>query len=387
MARLRFAGAACGVLLGQFAVRVAPPATACAPVRHSPQGRSGTRCKQRRVARFFAQRAVRFVVVLFTITVVSFFFLDLIPGDPIEVLLGEHATRADIARLTQELALDKPWYVRLGVYLVRVAHGDLGTSLADHTPVAQKLAAYFPATVELALAAMAIALLVGVPAGMIAALNHRRPLDALVSTAALAGVSLPVFWLGWMLLFLLAYEPSKAGIDLFPISGRISIRYDIPAHTHFMIVDALLAGDWSALGDAVRHLVLPAVTLSTIPMAIIAKMTRAGMLEVMRADFIRSARAKGLGTFAVVVKHGLRNALIPIVTVAGLQTGLLLGGAVLTESIFSWPGVGRLAFEAISNRDYPLIDGCVLLFAASFVCVNAAVDVLYAALDPRIRYA
>lgn len=336
---------------------------------------------------FFAQRFARFVAVLFAITVVSFAFLAAIPGNPAEVLLGEHASRADVVRLTQQLQLDKPWYVRLGAYLVQVAHGDLGASLADHEPVLRKLADYFPATVELALAAMIVAVLAGVPAGILAALNHRRPLDTLVSSGALLGVSIPVFWLGWMLLFLFAYEPSKVGLDLFPTGGRIDIRYDIPAYTRFMTLDALIAGNWQAFGDALLHIVLPAITLATIPMAIVAKMTRAGMLEVMRTDYIRTAKAKGLGAFAVVVKHGLRNAMIPIVTVIGLQTGLLLGGAVLTESIFSWPGVGRLAFEAISNRDYPLINGAVLLFATTFVFVNLCVDMLYAALDPRIRYA
>ena len=336
---------------------------------------------------FFAQRFARFVAVLLAITVVSFAFLGAIPGNPVQVLLGEHASRSDVLLLTRQLQLDKPWYVRLGAYLVQVAHGNLGASLADHQPVLQKLADYFPATIELALAAMVVAIIIGVPAGIIAALNHRKPLDTLVSSGALLGVSLPVFWLGWMLLFLFAYEPSKAGLDLFPTGGRIDIRYDIPPLTHFMTLDALLSRNWSALGDALRHLVLPAITLGTIPMAIVAKMTRAGMLEVLRTDYIRTAKAKGLGSLAVVLKHGLRNALIPIVTVIGLQTGLLLGGAVLTESIFSWPGVGRLAFEAISNRDYPLINGAVLLFATTFVIVNLCVDLLYAALDPRIRYA
>jgi peptide/nickel transport system permease protein len=234
---------------------------------------------------------------------------------------------------------------------------------------------------------MIVAILVGIPAGIIAARNHRKPLDTIVTSGALLGVSIPVFWLGWMLLFLLAYEPTKIGLNIFPTGGRLDIRYDVPAHTHLMTIDAILAGDWPALGDALAHLVLPAITLGTIPMAIVAKMTRAGMLEVLRTDYVRTAKAKGLGAWAVVVKHGLRNALIPIVTVIGLQTGLLLGGAVLTESIFSWPGVGRLAFEAISNRDYPLINGAVLLFAATFVVVNLIVDLLYAALDPRIRYA
>jgi peptide/nickel transport system permease protein len=230
--------------------------------------------------------------------------------------------------------------------------------------------------------------LVGIPAGIVAALNHRTWIDTLLSVLVLLGVSVPVFWLGWMMLWLIAYEPSRLwNLDLFPIGGRISLRYDIAAHTHLLTVDALLAGNWPAFVDVLRHLALPAITLGTIPLAIIAKMTRAGMLEVMQTDYIRTARAKGLSYFAVVMHHGLRNALIPIVTVVGLQTGLLLGGAVLTESIFAWPGVGRLAFEAISNRDNPLINGSILLFASTFVVVNLIVDLLYAVLNPKIRYA
>jgi peptide/nickel transport system permease protein len=339
------------------------------------------------VVNYLAQRAIRFVAVLLTITVVSFFFLHLIPGNPIEILLGEHASHDDIVRLTRELRLDQPVYVQLGAYLWQVAHGDLGASLVDHVSVLDKLFTYFPATIELTLCAMIVAVAVGVPVGILAALNHRTWVDTLLSTLSLAGVSVPVFWLGWMLLFVLAYEPTKAGLDLFPIGGRISMRFEIPAHTHLMLIDAMLAGDWAALGDAARHLVLPALTLGTIPTAIIAKMTRAGMLEVLRTDYIRTARAKGLGAWAVVVRHGLRNALVPIITVVGLQTGFLLGGAVLTESIFDWPGVGRLAFEAISNRDNPLINGTILLFATTFVLINLGVDLLYAVLNPRIRYA
>jgi peptide/nickel transport system permease protein len=340
------------------------------------------------VARFLFARAVRFVAVLVTITVLTFFFLHEIPGNPVQILLGEHASRADVIRLTQELGLDRPWYIQLWAYLRHVAHGDLGVSLADNEPVVTKLMTYFPATMELGLAAMFVAVLVGIPAGIIAALNHRTWVDTALSILVLIGVSVPVFWLGWMMLWLIAYEPSKLWhVDLFPIGGRISLRYDLPAHTHLMTIDALLAGNWPAFVDVLRHLFLPAITLGTIPIAIIAKMTRAGMLEVMKTDYIRTARAKGLSSFAVVVRHGLRNALIPIVTVVGLQAGLLLGGAVLTESIFAWPGVGRLAFEAISNRDNPLINGSILLFATTFVVVNLIVDLLYAVLNPRIRYA
>ncbi len=339
------------------------------------------------MARFIAQRALRFVAVLFTITVLSFAFLHLIPGNPIQIMLGEHATKSDVERLTHELRLDRPWYDQLAAYLWQVGHGNLGRSLEDNVPVGIKLMEHFPATVELTLAAMLFAVLVGIPAGIVAALTHRRPLDTVINIVVLLGVSVPVFWLGWMMLYLFAYEPSRAGIDLFPIGGRLSLRYAVETRTHFVLLDSLLAHNWAAFGDALRHLVLPAITLGTIPLAIIAKMTRASMLEVQSMDYMRTARAKGLGSWAVVVRHGLRNALIPIVTVVGLQIGLLLGGAVLTEHIFAWPGVGRLAFEAISNRDSPLVNGSILLFAATFVLVNLAVDVAYAALNPRIRYA
>jgi peptide/nickel transport system permease protein len=346
-----------------------------------------TRAETSPVASFLAQRLVRFVAVLITIAIVSFLFLHLIPGNPIQIMLGEHATKSEIERITHELRLDQPWYAQLGAYLWQVAHGNLGRSLTDNVPVSQKLLAYFPATIELAAGAMLFAVLVGIPAGIVAALNHRKPLDTAINIAVLLGVSVPVFWLGWMLLYLFAYEPSRAGIDIFPIGGRISLRYGIEARTHFMLLDALLAGNLPALADALKHLALPALTLGTIPLAIVAKMTRASMLEVQNTDYMRTARAKGLSDFAVVVHHGLRNALIPIVTVVGLQTGLLLGGAVLTEHIFAWPGVGRLAFEAISNRDTPLVNGTILLFAATFVLVNLVIDVAYAALNPRIRYA
>ena len=309
-----------------------------------------------------------------------------IPGDPVQLRLGEHATPQEIARLTLQLGLDRPWYVQLGAYLASVAHGDLGVSIADTQPVAEKLAQYFPATLELTLGAMLVATVLGIPAGVFAAIRHGSALDALTMSSVLLGVSIPVFWLGWMLVYVLAVVPSHFGLNLFPISGRISLNYFVPARTHLVVLDALLAGNGRAALDAAWHLVLPALTLGTIPLAIVAKITRSGMLEVLGSDYIRTARAKGLSRSAVIIKHALRNALIPIITVLGLQTGLLLGGAVLTESIFAWPGVGRLAFDAISNRDMPLINGCMLLFAAVFVVVNTAVDLLYAVANPRIRY-
>ena len=330
---------------------------------------------------------MRLVLVLLAITFVSFLFLHLIPGNPVAIRLGEHASPAQIALLTHEYGLDQPWWVQLGKYLLALVHGDLGTSIADAQPVAQTLATHFPATIELTFGAMLVAVVIGIPVGVYAAVRQRSFADAFTMSAVLLGVSIPVFWLGWMLVYVLAVLPSRAGLDLFPISGRISLLYDIPAHTHLIVIDALLAGNGRAALDALWHLVLPAVTLGTIPLAIVAKITRGSMLEVLASDYVRTARAKGLSERRVVVRHALRNALVPIITVLGLQTGLLLGGAVLTESVFAWPGVGRLAFDAISNRDMPVINGCVLLFATVFVVVNTVVDVLYALANPRIRYA
>lgn len=338
------------------------------------------------MARFAVLRLVRLLAVLIGITIVSFGFMKAIPGDPVAIRLGDHATPEAAAALRASLGLDKPWYVQLGRYMANAARGDLGASIVDNQSVASKLAQYFPATVELAIAAMVVAIGIGVPLGVMSAVRAGSFADALTMSVALLGVSIPVFWLGWMLVYLLAVVPSHYGIDLFPISGRISLQYYVRPITHLVVLDALLEGNGRAAADALWHLVLPALTLGTIPLAILAKITRSGMLDVLRSDYIRTARAKGLSARAVLVRHGLRNALIPILTVAGLQTGLLLGGAVLTEHIFAWPGVGRLAFDAISNRDMPLVNGVILLFAAVFVVVNTAVDLLYAAANPRIRY-
>ena len=338
--------------------------------------------------RFLLDRLVRLALVLVAITVVSFLFMHAIPGDPVVLRLGEHATPAEVAHLRASLGLDKPWWQQLALYLAAVGHGDLGESIFDSQPVLEKLGQYFPATVELTVSAMIFAIVVGIPAGVIAAVRHRSAIDALTMSGAVLGVSIPVFWLGWILVYVFAVLPRHAGLNVFPISGRIAVTYfyAVPARTHLVVLDSLLAGNGRAALDALWHLVLPAVTLGTIPLAIIAKITRSGMLDVFSSDYIRTARAKGLGERAVVLRHALRNALIPIITILGLQTGLLLGGAVLTESVFAWPGVGRLAFEAISNRDMPLINGCILLFATVFVVVNTIVDLLYAAVNPRIRF-
>jgi len=266
-----------------------------------------------------------------------------------------------------------------------VAHGDLGASIFDSQPVAQKLAQYFPATLELTLSAMAFAIAVGIPAGVLAAVRHRTVIDALTMSGALLGVSIPVFWLGWILVYVFAVLPSHAGLNLFR-SRTHRAHLLRPARTHLVVIDALLAATARrprralASGAACDH-------AGDHPAGDHREDHPQRMLDVLSADYIRTARAKGLGQRAVIFKHALRNALIPIITILGLQTGLLLGGAVLTESVFAWPGVGRLAFEAISNRDMPLINGCILLFAAVFVVVNTLVDILYAAANPRIATA
>jgi len=337
--------------------------------------------------RFVVLRLARLIAVLVGITIVSFLFMKAIPGDPVAIRLGEHTSPEQAAALRASLGLDKPIYVQLGIYLEHAARGDLGQSVMDNQSVAQKLLQYFPATVELAISAMIVAIVIGVPLGILAAVRFGSVVDALTMVLALLGVSIPVFFLGWMLLYALAVIPSHYGLNLFPISGRISLQYTVTPITHLVVLDSLLEGNWQAAADALWHLVLPALTLGTIPLAIIAKITRSGMLDVLRSDYIRTARAKGLRESVVIVHHALRNALIPILTIVGLQTGLLLGGAVLTEHIFAWPGVGRLAFDAISNRDMPLVNGVIVLFATVFVVVNAIVDLLYAAANPRIRYA
>jgi peptide/nickel transport system permease protein len=313
---------------------------------------------------FLAGRVLRLIGVLAAIVIASFFFMHAIPGDPATIRLGERASAADVAAITKALGLDRPWYVQLYQYSAHVVHGDLGTSVLDDEPVVAKLAQYFPATAELAAGALLVAVVLGIPLGVLAALRHRRLSDVAISSLTLLGVSLPVYWLGWILLYGLGVLPANVGLNLFPISGR---------------------GDPQSILDQLHHLALPAVTLGTIPLAIVAKITRTSMLEVMKSDYVRTARAKGLGEAAVVVRHALRNALVPILTILGLQTGILLGGAVLTEHIFAWPGVGRLAFDAISHRDMPVVNGCLMLFAMVFVVVGAGVDALYAAVDPRIR--
>jgi len=327
-------------------------------------------------------RVVALLPILLGVSAISFLIIHLLPADPAVAYLGEHATPEAIVRVRHEFGLDRPLPVQYGVYLWNVVRGDFGDSLDSHRPVLVEFTPRFPATVELALGAITIALFVGIPVGLMSASRPNSILDRLGMALALTGVSLPVFWLGLMLVYIFSVY-----FHVLPTSGQIGIDFSLVPITHIDILDALLGRNWPAARDAVRHLILPSITLSTYSMAIIARMTRASMLDALHQDYIRTARAKGLAAWVVVVVHGLRNALLPVVTVIGLQVGALFSGAILTETIFSWPGVGRYMYDSILFRDYPVILAGILLFSLAFMLVNLFVDVLYAFLDPRIRYA
>jgi dipeptide transport system permease protein len=332
---------------------------------------------------FILRRLAHAVPALLGITLIAFSLIHLIPGDPVENLSGERGMdAARRIRLLHEFGLDRPLAVQYADYLRHVLHGDLGTSLTTHEPVLREFLTLFPATIELATFAMLIALAVGLPAGIVAALYRNRFADYAVMGAALAGYSMPIFW--WALLLILLFS-----VDLgwTPVSGRIAVEYDVPATTGLMLIDTLRAGDLGALRSAAAHLVLPSIVLGTVPLAVIARMTRSSMLEVLREDYIRGARARGLGPARVLLLHALRNALIPVVTVIGLQVGLLLSGAILTETIFSWPGIGNWLIHGVQSRDYPVVQGGILLVATIVIGVNLTVDTLYGLINPRIRHA
>ena len=332
--------------------------------------------------RFVFRRLLLVVPTFIGVTLFAFALIHLIPGDPVENLSGERGMDPGRrARLLHEFGLDRPLAVQYGDYIGQVLRGDLGHSLTTHEPVLKEFAALFPATVELAFFAMLIALALGLPAGIVAALNRNTVADYTVMGLALTGYSMPIFW--WALLLILLFSVQ---LGWTPVSGRIAVEYDVPAATGFMLVDTLAARDFGAFRSGLSHLVLPAIVLGTIPLAVIARMTRSSMLEVLREEFVRAARAKGLSRGRVVIVHALRNALIPVVTVVGLQVGLLLSGAILTETIFSWPGVGNWLVHGVQSRDYPVVQGGILLIAGVVIVVNLLVDLSYAVINPRIRH-
>lgn len=332
--------------------------------------------------RFILTRVSLIIPTFIGITLVAFFLIRLVPGDPIETMAGERGIdSATHARLLKEFGLDQPLYVQYAYYIGRVVQGDLGRSIVTRTPVIQEFKALFPATVELATAAILFALIIGLPVGMIAALRRNSVFDHGVMAVTLTGYSMPIFWWGLLLILLFSVQ-----FGLTPVSGRISVMYFVQPVTGFLLIDSLLAGDTAAFRSALWYLILPAIVLGTIPLAIIARMTRSAMLEVLGEDYIRTAKAKGLPPARIIGLHALRNALIPVVTVIGLQVGHLFTGAILTETIFSWPGVGKWLIEAISRRDYPVLQGGTLLIGTMVMATNVLVDITYGLINPRIRH-
>ena len=310
-----------------------------------------------------------------------FFMVRAIPGDPAQIMLGQQATQAQIQQVRENMGLDKPIFVQYGLFLKDALRGDLGNSIVTGRPVTTELLKRLPATFELVAFAMLIAVLVGVPVGVIAAVKQYSLLDKVTSVLALTGISMPIFWLAMILVVIFGVN-----LELLPFPGRLDPTTGITAITGLVLVDSLLTLNFAGFWDGLLHLIMPALALGTIPMAVVMRMTRSSMLEVMNEDYVRTARAKGVVPWRVIVKHALRNAMLPTITVIGLQVGLLMGGAIITETIFSWPGIGLYAYNSISARDYASIQGVVLYGALLFVLINLVVDILYAVLDPWVRY-
>jgi len=331
------------------------------------------------------------------VTLVIFLFQRLIPGDPAVAMLGEHATEENVARIREQFGLNRPafldrdalaegdlngffdsQYIR---YFRRLAHLDLGSSIHRRIPIAETLKERFPATLELSFLSMLIALLIGIPAGIASASRRNTTLDGVTMVGSLIGVSMPIFWLGIMLIMLFSVF-----LKWLPSGARLSTGVSIQTITNLLLLDSLLTGNFTGFVDALKHIIMPAVALATIPTAIITRMTRSSMLDVLQEDYIRTASAKGLAQRVVLFRHALKNAFLPVITIIGIQAGTLLAGAVLTETIFSWPGIGKWVYDAILGRDYPIVQGVTLLIALIFLLVNLAVDLSYVLLDPRISY-
>ena len=333
------------------------------------------------MAGYLLRRLALTIPILLGVSLVVFLMLHTAGGDPAQLILGARADPASLAALRQEMGLDRPLPAQYLAFLSDALRGDLGRSYRSRTPVVDEIAARFPATIELAVTAMIIAVIVGAFFGTVAAVRRHTILDFASSTVVLLGVSIPTFWLGIILIIVFGLW-----LRWLPISGRVNPRLGADPSVPFLTLSALLHGNLTVARDAAAHLILPALTLAAWPAAIVARMTRASLIEALSQDYVRTARGKGLRDRTIVVRHAARNALLPVLTVVGLELGSLLGGAVVTETIFSWPGLGQLTVQAISGRDYQMVQGVVLLLATIFVLLNLLVDVLYAVLDPRIRY-
>lgn len=332
--------------------------------------------------RFFLGKLAYLIPTMFGITLVAFGFVRVLPGDPVLLMAGERGMSPErYAELSHQLGFDRPIWAQYFDFLGRLLHGDFGTSLVTKKPVLTEFLALFPATVELGVCAILLAALIGIPAGILAAIKRGSWFDQITMGGALVGYSMPIFWWGLLLIILFS-----GILKWTPVSGRIDLLYFFPSKTGFMLIDSLLSGEKGAFRSAVSHLILPTIVLATIPLAVIARQTRSAMLEVLGEDYVRTARAKGLSPRRVVGIHALRNAMIPVVTTIGLQIGVLMAGAILTETIFSWPGIGKWMVDSISRRDYPVVQGGLLIIAAVIMIVNLIVDLLYGLINPRIRH-
>jgi dipeptide transport system permease protein len=331
---------------------------------------------------FFAKRLLLVLPAFIGVTILTFVLIHLIPGDPVLMMAGERGISPERhEQLRRDMGLDKPLPLQYLNYVGGIFQGDLGKSIVSKRPVTEEFFTLFPATIELSVCAMLFAVVIGLPAGVLAAVRRGTVYDHTVMAASLTGYSMPIFWWGLLLILLFSVQ-----LGWTPVSGRISALYWVQPVTGFLLIDSLLSDDKGAFISAASHLILPTIVLGTIPLAVIARMTRSATLEVLREDYIRTARAKGLNPLRVVIVHALRNALIPVVTVIGLQVGVLLAGAILTETIFAWPGVGKWLVESIQRRDYPAVQGGILLVATVVIVVNLIVDLLYGVINPRIRH-
>jgi dipeptide transport system permease protein len=332
--------------------------------------------------RFILGRVAVLIPTFIGVTLIAFSFIRLLPGDPVMLMSGERVMSPERhAEIMHHLGYDRPESIQYLDYLGEILSGDFGNSIVTKRPVVQDFFTLFPATLELSICAILFAVILGIPAGVIAAVKRGSIIDQGVMGAALVGYSMPIFWWGLLLIILFS-----GMLQWTPVSGRISLLYFFPPVTGFMLIDSLLSGQAGAFKSAASHLILPTIVLGTIPLAVIARQTRSAMLEVLGEDYVRTARAKGLPPFRVIGLHALRNALIPVVTTIGLQVGVLMAGAILTETIFSWPGVGKWMVDSVFRRDYPVIQSGLLIIAAIIMLVNLAVDLLYGLINPRIRH-
>ena len=332
--------------------------------------------------RFVLGRLAVLIPTFIGVSIIAFAFIRVLPGDPVMLMSGERVMAPErYEKISHELGYDRPLPVQYFDYLTDVLSGDFGSSIVTKRPVLDDFLTLFPATLELSLCAILLAVFIGVPAGVFAAIKRGSFFDQAIMSTALVGYSMPIFWWGLLLIILVS-----GTLGWTPVSGRISLLYYFPSVTGFMLIDSLLSGQAGAFKSAVSHLILPTIVLGTIPLAVIARQTRSAMLEVLGEDYVRTARAKGLPPFRVVGIHALRNALIPVVTTIGLQVGVLLAGAILTETIFSWPGIGKWMVDSVFKRDYPVIQSGLLIIAGIIKLVNLLVDLLYGLINPRIRH-